>query len=172
MFAVCIYYPFIPNMTLGRTVYPPEGHLIQESRHPRFPGTRGQNTWLLGTYFISFTCLKISCWVLTTVSSSCWETWRETGAGSWHPLDTWSTALVWLSSGCNNCLRAYLPRLSWGPCSSPGNLLCQRRHVSPLFIENHIQLPVKLLDLQMNAILSFKHLSQLPIPYALKDVIR
>lgn len=29
------------------------------------------------TYFISFTCLRTSCWVFTMVSSSCWEIWRK-----------------------------------------------------------------------------------------------
>lgn len=70
------------------------------------------------------------------------------------------------------CLSTYLPRLHRGPCSSPGDLLSQGRDISPLFIENHIKLPVKLLDLQVNTILSFEDLSQLSVTNALKDVIR
>lgn len=171
MFAICIYYLFPPNLTLGCAAHPAAGHLTRDSGHTHFIRTRVQTpeAGQLGTYFTSFTCLRISCWLFTTVSSSCWETWRETRwagslASTGHPEHGAVPTLlrVW----------AYLPRLSRGSCSSPGDLLCQGRDVPPLFIKNHIQLPVQLLDLQMNTILSFKHLSQLPIAYALEDVIR
>lgn len=70
------------------------------------------------------------------------------------------------------CWKVYLSRLPWGPCSSPGDLLCQGRDVSPLFIKDHIQLPVKLFDFQMDTILSLKDLSELAISHALEYVIR
>lgn len=53
-------------------------YLHKRSHTFKLKAARNTRTFPLYTYFISFTCLRISCWAFATVSSSCWEIWRET----------------------------------------------------------------------------------------------
>jgi len=48
-----------------------------------------------------------------------------------------------------------------------GDLVGDDGHVSPLLVQDHGQLPVELLDLQVDAVLALEHLPDLPVVHAL-----
>lgn len=51
------------------------------------------------------------------------------------------------------------------------NLVGDNRNVSPLLIQDHGELPVQLFDLQVDLVLAFKHLADLPITHTLVQVL-
>ncbi|KAG9354121.1 hypothetical protein JZ751_012245 [Albula glossodonta] len=62
-------------------------------------------------------------------------------------------------------LHPYLSRLSFGP--PLGDLICHHGYIAPLLIQDHGQLSVELLDLQMDPVLSLEHLTDLPLSGAI-----
>lgn len=52
-----------------------------------------------------------------------------------------------------------------------GDLVRDEGHVAPLLVQDHGELPVQLLDLQVDLGLAFKHLTDLPVVHALKQVL-
>lgn len=52
-----------------------------------------------------------------------------------------------------------------------GDLIGDDRNVSPLLVQDHCELPVQLFDLQVDPVLAFKHLTDLPVVHALVQVL-
>lgn len=60
-----------------------------------------------------------------------------------------------------------------GPGIRPllGHFVCDDGDVSPLLIQYHGELSVELLDFQMDPVLAFKHLADLPVIHALIQIL-
>lgn len=52
-----------------------------------------------------------------------------------------------------------------------GDLVGDDGDVSPLLVQDHGELPVQLFDLQVDPVLAFKHLADLPVVHALVQVL-
>lgn len=64
---------------------------------------------------------------------------------------------------------AHLSRLSVRPLL--GDVVRDNRNISPLLVQDHSELPVELFDLQVDPVLAFKHLTDLPVIHALIQVL-
>lgn len=64
---------------------------------------------------------------------------------------------------------AHLSRLDRGALL--GDLVGDDGDVSPLFVQDHGELPVQLFDLQVDPVLAFKDLADLPVVHALVQVL-
>lgn len=64
---------------------------------------------------------------------------------------------------------SHLCRLGVGPLL--GDLVGDDGHVSPLLVQDHSELPVELFDLQVDPVLTLKHLTDLLVIHRLIDVL-
>lgn len=126
------------------------------------------HTWT-ATHLNSLRLLRTSCWVARTEPSCCWlaestwETKTKELADSWTAWRVEKAALF----AC-----ALQMHLSWrGACCLLHHLVGDDRNVSPLLIQDHGELPVQLFDLQVDLVLAFKHLTDLPITGGLIQVL-
>lgn len=93
-------------------------------------------------------------------------------SGSVHLKDTKEEPKSWTPSRCGNAaLRVCVYLSRRGARCLLRDLVSDDGNVSPLFVQDHGELPVQLFDLQVDLILAFKHLADLTITHALVQVL-
>lgn len=121
------------------------------------------------THLSSLRFLRTSCWVARTELSCCWLAESIWGTKTKELPESWTPRGVQKAASSVGALQTYL---SWrGACGPLGHLVGDDRNVPPLLIQDHGELPVQLFDLQVDLVLAFKHLADLPITGGLIQVL-